>query len=1015
MPLQDLSVPIAFGQGYDTKTDPKAVIQGKLIDLVDGVFTNPHRVSKRLGGDFLPKDIISSGTIQSPKMAAAYKSELLIAASPNGSLALSGPRLFSYSESEQRWADRGKYVSAAITKQNISGGSVSQQNVTQASNGNFSLVTYDTVNGSSLQSFWSVIDNETGTHLISDALVTGSIGYSRSILLGSSQLAIFYMNSSQTLCFRLVTFALGLPIIGSEQSTGLVIWQGVGTNFPIYDVLTTSTGGVIVCGAPPNNIKAVTVSSSGTVGTPVTLTAGFAYVWSLHANIDSTGNVWIYWAAGNNTTATTLTVKYAILSSTLTSVLAPTVISGGFDYVNQMAALSTSTTTQTLYFSSMAFGSTGAGTLPIPVWSTIYTATANVAGSPGSPTTTLQNVDLYSKVFSYNGSNYIALITYSKFQSTGFIIDLKDNGIIAKFLPAIGEGYIIGSYPGKVPVEGAASVRYPGYLNSFFSVGSGKFSIAAGYQINGVSGITSTISMGSTFIYIDFNNIDAYQSMIVGDSLILNGGVVQLYDGNSCAELGFNQYPDNIQSTTTNTGGSLADGTYEFVFVYQWSDISGNIYQASSNPTSITVSGGGGTAKIAFDIATLGITQKTNVKITPWMSQVNQSILYQAGSGTINNPLNTNATITITAQPSLTGAQLPLSLYTNGGVVENIAPPAAMVMMSNQNRGWLVPSEAPDNSIWPSKTYIPGTGISFSDILALTIDSKFGAIASLIGMDEKTCIIKSGGIMISTGDAADDTGANASFTNPQVVPSDVGGLYSRGTILIPDGVIFKTKKGLYLLSRGLTVAYFGAEAEAFNDQDVQAAMIAPTTSQVRFLTSDGFTLVYDYIFKQWGRFSNYEGYSSTVWNGKYVYVRADGDIFIENETSYLDSTTPYSLAARIAWIKPGGIQGFQRVREAFMLGDHISPVSGHGVNISAAYDFEETFLSTVGYKLPTKASQSPFQYRELMPRQKCDSISLLIQEIVTGTSGEYVDFTDLTLNLGIKRGQNKLPASQSVG
>ncbi len=45
--LQEQVVPIDFGQGVDTKTDPKAVVSGKFIRIENGTFTNVKRIAKR--------------------------------------------------------------------------------------------------------------------------------------------------------------------------------------------------------------------------------------------------------------------------------------------------------------------------------------------------------------------------------------------------------------------------------------------------------------------------------------------------------------------------------------------------------------------------------------------------------------------------------------------------------------------------------------------------------------------------------------------------------------------------------------------------------------------------------------------------------------------------------------------------------------------------------------------------------------------------------------------------------
>ncbi len=89
--------------------------------------------------------------------------------------------------------------------------------------------------------------------------------------------------------------------------------------------------------------------------------------------------------------------------------------------------------------------------------------------------------------------------------------------------------------------------------------------------------------------------------------------------------------------------------------------------------------------------------------------------------------------------------------------------------------------------------------------------------------------------------------------------------------------------------------------------------------------------------------------------------------------------------------------------------------SGHGVQISVSYDFGATFSTPVQYLFGAASTSGVFQYREGIARQKCDSFQILIQEVTTGASGEFVDFTDLGLEMAVKRGLNKLSGNRSVG
>jgi hypothetical protein len=335
-----------------------------------------------------------------------------------------------------------------------------------------------------------------------------------------------------------------------------------------------------------------------------------------------------------------------------------------------------------------------------------------------------------------------------------------------------------------------------------------------------------------------------------------------------------------------------------------------------------------------------------------------------------------------------------------------------MIMWTNHNRLWGIDSENAETTAVYSKTASQGTGISFSSDLEVIVDSKFGAITGASPMDEKTVLLKQGGVGYFTGDGLNDAGAGGNISPFFFVPSDTGCVNSKSVILFPEGILFKSPKGIYIVNRGVQVGYFGSEVEDYNGNDVQDAKIIGNRNQIRFLSSDGVALLYDYVFKQWSVFTNHMGYSSDVWEGSYVYVRTDGNVYIENTSTFLDAGVSYFLLAQTAWIKASSIQNFQRVRRVALLGDYDNS-AGHGVQISAYYDWSSSAGSVVPYSFD---GQTPFfQYRERLRQQKCDALQLSIQEIVTGASGEYIDFSDLGIEIGAKVGLRKLPAAQSVG
>jgi hypothetical protein len=55
----------------------------------------------------------------------------------------------------------------------------------------------------------------------------------------------------------------------------------------------------------------------------------------------------------------------------------------------------------------------------------------------------------------------------------------------------------------------------------------------------------------------------------------------------------------------------------------------------------------------------------------------------------------------------------------------------------------------------------------------------------------------------------------------------------------------------------------------------------------------------------------------------------------------------------------------------------------------------------------------PYQFRERLLRQKCEAIKFEIQDTSSGSVAEGYNISDLTLEVGVKPGINRLKASQT--
>ena len=1007
--IPNQNIPIKFGQGIDTKSDPKTVVPGKLLQLRDMIQVSANQWRKRNGYNPISTAILGGGNLVSPKMIKSFENELICADSG---------LLYSYSPTQSAWVPKGNYQPVAVSKNVVSRASGTLHlGAVSAVLGNIALFAWNsTTSNSSNTPTAAVIDLASGVQLVSEFKLTSTIAGRSSVgiqcvVLGSTSIAVFYHNSAGHIAFRILSLSVGSASIGSE--TVLVADGG----FDLFEICNTPAGAAIVyligiqVGTVSINVS--TLNSSGailnttSIADPLTLGC-----FSINSE-PGTHNIWVYWTNTANTTVN-FTMRYAVYTSTLAAVLAPTDIFTGVQSPLSVTAVSTSSGVQSSFVCSI--GSNGFGYADN--YSTFITKA--VVNSSGAVTVSFfsSNLFLQSSCFSVNGKSYFICSNYSTIQPTLFAVSTSDNSVLAKMFVGTAADYRNGSYVNNI-VPGIGNA--PKNLVSPYLLGGSKvlFACSEAFEANPLSAARNPI-LGASYGIIDFANQELFNSVSANGNLILNGGFVSAYDGEQVSELNFHLFPEILAITPNASGGSMADGTYLYKAVFQYTDAAGNLHQsAPSVGTLVNISGGGGFGSVSIYIKSLPITAK-NVEIHVFRTVANGSSASMHETNSTVFPALNQPTATYVAFIDKNSDNSILSnaaIYTQGGVIENTAPPPAMVFLLRNNRLWLIDSEN-KNTVWYTKTFQVGAGINFSDLLTTQVDATGGDCIALASMDDKLVVFEENQPLIIQGDGAGDTGQGSTLSNPLPIPADTGCINSKGVITFPGGVIAKTKKGIYLLDRALNYKYFGSEVEAFNSQDVTAVTMLKDKNQIVFLTDTlfGLTLVYDYVFGQWSTFTNTRGYSADVWNGAYVYARTDGTIYQEAPGYYLDDGVPFYVQIKTSWLSFAGIQGFQRVRDFLMLGNYANGATpSHGVKVSAAYDFVDSFSTPILIYFGPASTSGVFQYEESLPRQKCTSISLLIQEQLSGDPLEFISFTDMSFMAGIKRGLNKLPSSRRVG
>jgi len=641
-------------------------------------------------------------------------------------------------------------------------------------------------------------------------------------------------------------------------------------------------------------------------------------------------------------------------------------------------------------------------------------------GTVGATSTFMRSVGLASDLFTHDEALYVAVLHESPLQSTVFIINV-DGTIVGKF--AAGNA---GTHDGVGPI-----------LPLVESLGNGQFAFLMNVK-GQIRSENATIfsQLGISRAVIDFEGGNTFDYTTMNKDLFLTGGILSLYDGDGITETGFELFPEGVTTTSTPiSGGDMSDGDYQYSVVYQWIDAKGNTHRsAPSIALSVNLSGTGSSQSVVLDIPALSLTAKTDprpeVTLEVFRTTNTGSIFYRVSS--VATPLENDPEVFSLAFTDTLADSVIISnelLYTTGGVLDNIAPPSCDIVVNHTNRVFLAGLQD-KNEIRFSKIIRNGEGVSFNEALRIPVDPRGGEIVALSSLDTNLIVFKRDNMYVISGTGPSDTGAGQTYGDPSLIASDVGCVDSQSVVLGPQGLYFKSAKGIYLLDRNLTTTYIGAPVEDFNDLEIVSSQLLDDVNEVRFATKSGVTLVFNYFFGQWSTFTNQFTTDSVIWQTKYVYISVNNEIRIESSSKFTDVGKAVSLKIATGWLKVGGLQGYQRAYRAEILGEF---KSRHHLRMKVYTDYSDVLVQTSEFTPQTDAGidedfygdgvygdsstyggtdNGVYQFQIHLKKQKCQAIRFEIEDIVDNSldsgSAESATFTGITLEVGFKRGQNKL-------
>ena len=1005
MPLQKQPIALNFGKGLSQKSDPYQLPMDSFTLMQNSVFDKAGRLTKRNGY---------------PIITTLPNTDQTTLTTINGNLLATGSNLYAYSQESNQWLNQGSIQPVALEVLPLVRVSTGQTGADSAVS-SAGLVCLAYMDNS--VAYYQISDGVTGQQILGRTSLGSASINPRVFILGQYFIVTFMRTVAATPTLQYIAIPIATPTtpnnVATIDSVVVAITSG-------YDGIVANNTLYLGWAGTAVTLRMKGLNSTLNLSGAITLaTTDEATLVSLSADsFGATPVIWVsFWVSATNNGFT------AAFNQNLLAVLVKTQIITGI-IVKRLSSYANNQVMELYYEVDNAYAYDAA-------IKSDYIASRAItqAGVLASAVTLLRSVGLASKPFSNASGAVYMLVAYGDSntnQPTYFLTDNHGN-IYMRLAATNGGGYQASQVLPSVSLVGTQFMA-PYQIKDFLATVNKTTPIPAG----NVSAIYT--QTGINLAKISINNKQQYSSEIAG-ALHLTGGQLWEYDGVKPVEHGFQVYPENVEITTATGAGNLIADTYYYQFTYEWTDNAGNLHRsAPSLPVKQVTTTASSTNTIK--VPTLRLTYKVGanpVRIVGYRWSVLQQVYYQftsITSPTLNDITVDYVTITDTfASTAILGQTL---LYTTGGVVENIAAPACIHSCLFKNRLVLIDAEDP-NLLWYSKQVIQNVPVEMSDLFTEYVAPTSGAQGStgpmkcLSAMDDKLIIFKKDAAYYLTGSGPDITGANNDFNDPVYISSSVGCANPNSLVLTPDGIMFQSDKGIWLLDRGLNTSYIGAPVEDYNANTVLSAETIPGTNQVRFILDNSVTLMYDYYYKQWGTFTNTTAISGTLYQGYHSYLNTLGQVFQEAPNTYIDGTSPVLMSVTTAWMSMAGLQGYERFYFANLLGTYYTPFK---LSVQIAYDYNQAYNQAVvvtpdnytpiygneplwGSGETWGGQSNVFSARIFPEKQKCESFQITIQEVYDSSfgvaAGAGLTLSGLAMVVGVKKGFRTQSAAKSFG
>ena len=1033
MALQAQTVTASLAAGLDLKTDKKAVASTSLLTAQNVRFPSISAARKRYGQSLAPNGTLTGGQITSGRAIGAFGNETLL---------YDGGALYGFSPSAALWEARANLTEIVADVQNITAGVNSALDVVSASNATTELYVWSDTNGNV---YFSSRDAVAGTMFAQNVLLAPA-AYGPQICYDGTNFWVLTVGSmtGQITIWQLPGFApqasgtntlIGTTILGSYPSlqyntTQSLIQIGWYPSAGMFNL--TSYQGTTFFVTQTAAITGIAAGARSAIAPIVYTQSGANFVAVVTQPGVFTGAALVFADASPS---------YSLTAGAFT-LPQPAGVAAGYTIDYAGVTLATLGSGNQVFFvtcgatSSTGLSFTYAVSAQLP--GVGYYITAPVYGLLPTHNPTYTGGQFYwlnRSPLTINGA-VSQNVSFYLLSLKGTLVDLallSTNVTVAR--PTIVQHLL----------NGLAGLNF-GSAPQLTVRANGSIFTGLSYRAQLRADATGTVYSAAYITSVRFAvpAVSQLQVLSFGNTALINCGNMYSYDGYNVVEQGFWEFPEGVTAMAGGPGtGQLntlgfSPGQYQVFACFEWSDAQGNrTYSAPSYPVYVNT---GLNDSITVTFPYTALTLKQNAVVGIYITTVNASSpAYKVAelANITNGTLTGSYTITTSDLQNSGGLRLYAPADFSGEIENDPAPPFKY-MFATKTRVFGIPQDAP-YQLWYSKPMATGRPAEFSSAQVIVIEQQGGAVTGLAAVDTQAVIFKAERIYTLPGDGPNAGGqpANAFPQTLQLLSSTTGCISNPSILATSDGLFFQSKTGLSQLNRSISVdATFGMPVQPLGQSlSFTGALAVPAQNQLRWTSSQGTCLVYDYVTQRWSTYTNYDAVGYAPFNTTYARLRTDGRVWFEDQTTYLDNGAVVTMTIETAWYKPASMaQGYAAVWYAEILGEYID---SHQLSIEVAYNYLDFPAQTSTWnasaaaaQLGTYGSYSPYgkgywgggtvqvfgtlyQLRLALQRQVCQALKFKIYD--SSITGASCTLSEIALQLGVIDGLNRVPmATQQV-